>query len=151
MARHLGVRLAAVCLVVVGLAACGDNLNGDLDGDGIANIVDNCTDKANPDQADADGDGLGDACDVCPGDPENRAGCGDRTDQTVSFTSTPPVDAASGGPTYTVTATATSGLAVAFTIDASAATVCSLAGSTVSFTGAGTCVINARQAGDASF
>ena len=145
------MRLAAVCLVVVGLAACGDNLNRDRDGDGIADTVDNCIDQANPDQADGDGDGLGDVCDVCPGDPENRAGCGDRTNQTVSFTSTPPADAVRGGPTYTVTATATSGLAVTFTIDASAAAVCSIAGSTVSFTGAGTCVVNARQAGDASF
>ena len=41
-------------------------------------------------------------------------------DQTISFTSTAPVAAQGGGPTYTVTATATSGLTVAFTIDATA-------------------------------
>src|SRR5262249_30071764 len=72
-------------------------------------------------------------------------------DQTVSFTSTAPPGATAGGPSYTVTATATSGLAVAFTIDAAATSVCSLAGSTVSFIGAGTCVIDANQAGNANY
>lgn len=74
-----------------------------------------------------------------------------RTDQTVGFTSTAPAAAAFGGPTYTVTATATSGLPVTLTIDASASAVCSIAGSTVNFIGAGTCVIDANQAGDATF
>ncbi|HVF61353.1 MAG TPA: Ig-like domain-containing protein [Thermoanaerobaculia bacterium] len=72
-------------------------------------------------------------------------------DQTISFTSTAPVGAQLGGPTYNVTATATSGLTVTFAIDASAASVCSISGSTVSFIGAGTCVINANQAGDATY
>jgi len=40
--------------------------NGDLDGDGIANDVDNCPDVANPSQVDSDLDGLGDACDPTP-------------------------------------------------------------------------------------
>ncbi|MEQ1516937.1 MAG: dockerin type I domain-containing protein, partial [Usitatibacteraceae bacterium] len=71
--------------------------------------------------------------------------------QTISFTSVAPTTATVGGATYTVTATATSGLPVAFTIDAAAGAVCSIAGATVSFTGAGTCVINANQAGNASF
>ena len=35
---------------------------GDIDGDGIPDITDNCKDTPNPDQADADGDGIGDAC-----------------------------------------------------------------------------------------
>ena len=52
----------------------------------------------------------------------------------------------------TVTATASpSGLPVAFTIDASAASVCSVSGATVSFIGAGTCVINANQAGNTNY
>ncbi len=72
-------------------------------------------------------------------------------DQTISFTSTAPASAKVGGPTYTVTATATSGLAVTFSIDASSASVCSIAGSTVSFIGAGTCVVNADQAGNANW
>ncbi|HST28884.1 MAG TPA: Ig-like domain-containing protein, partial [Rudaea sp.] len=71
--------------------------------------------------------------------------------QTISFTSTAPVGAAVGGPTYTVAATATSGLPVTLSIDASAASVCSLAGSTVSLIGAGTCVIDANQAGNANY
>ncbi|HVG08674.1 MAG TPA: Ig-like domain-containing protein, partial [Thermoanaerobaculia bacterium] len=74
-----------------------------------------------------------------------------KTSQTISFTSTAPVNAKVSGPTYTVTATATSGLTVTFTIDATASTVCSIAGSTVSFIGVGTCVINANQAGDANY
>lgn len=36
----------------------------DTDGDGIADIDDNCATASNPDQADRDGDGAGDACDV---------------------------------------------------------------------------------------
>ncbi len=38
----------------------------DTDGDGIADIYDNCPTVANPTQADMDGDGVGDACDNCP-------------------------------------------------------------------------------------
>jgi hypothetical protein len=71
--------------------------------------------------------------------------------QTISFTSTAPVGAVVGGPTYTVTATATSGLPVTFTIDPVASSVCTIAGSTVSFIGAGTCVIDANQAGNANY
>ncbi|MBO9662745.1 Ig domain-containing protein [Dokdonella sp.] len=71
--------------------------------------------------------------------------------QTISFTSSAPSDARFGGAPYTVSATATSGLAVSLAIDASAASVCSLSGSTVSFDGVGTCVIDADQAGDADW
>ena len=38
----------------------------DSDGDGIANVSDNCPLVANVDQTDTDGDGVGDACDNCP-------------------------------------------------------------------------------------
>ncbi len=72
-------------------------------------------------------------------------------DQTISFTSTAPVDATVGGPTYDITATASSGLTVTFTIDVAAASVCSILGSTVSFIGGGTCVIDANQVGDANW
>ena len=71
--------------------------------------------------------------------------------QTVSFTSTAPA-ATVGGAAYTPTATATSGLAAAFTIDASSTTgVCSIASGVVSFTGVGSCVIDANQAGNANY
>ena len=52
-----------------------DGLPGtdDLDGDGVADDVDNCPDVFNPplpvdsnEQADSDGDNVGDACDPCP-------------------------------------------------------------------------------------
>jgi hypothetical protein len=72
-------------------------------------------------------------------------------DQTITFTSTAPAGATVGGPTYTVTATASSGLTVAFTIDPAASSVCSISGSTVSFTAVGTCVIDANQAGNANY
>src|SRR5579875_3724001 len=72
--------------------------------------------------------------------------------QTITSTSSPPSNAAVGGPTYTVTATGgASGNPVVFTIDASATSVCSISGSTVSFIGAGTCVIDANQAGNANY
>jgi hypothetical protein len=72
--------------------------------------------------------------------------------QTINFTSVAPGAATVGGPTYNVTATATSGLTVTFTIDASASSVCSISGSsTVSFIGVGTCVINANQAGNGTY
>ena len=74
-----------------------------------------------------------------------------KASQTISFTSVAPVNATVGGATYGVTATATSGLAVAFTIDPAAAAVCSIAGSTVSFIGAGNCIVNANQAGNANY
>lgn len=51
----------------------GDITDGDKDGDGIANAMDNCPNVFNPirpvdggKQGDADGDGSGDVCDVCP-------------------------------------------------------------------------------------
>ena len=71
--------------------------------------------------------------------------------QTVAFTSpapsSPPV-----GTTYTPTATASSGLPVAFAVDAASTPgACTLGGGAVSFTGTGTCVIDALQAGNASY
>jgi len=71
--------------------------------------------------------------------------------QSIAFTTTAPATAAVGGAGYTVAASASSGLPVALTVDASSAGVCTLAGSTVSFTSTGTCTIDANQAGDASY
>jgi hypothetical protein len=74
-----------------------------------------------------------------------------RAAQTVAFTSTPPAGAAYGD-TYTVAATATSGLPVQLSIDASSTPgACTLSGSTVTFGGVGSCVIDADQPGDADY
>jgi uncharacterized protein DUF1554 len=68
--------------------------------------------------------------------------------QTIAFTSKAPTDATVGGATYSVAATSTSGLPVAFS---TASAGCSVSGSTVTFEAAGDCVINANQDGDADF
>jgi uncharacterized repeat protein (TIGR01451 family) len=75
------------------------------------------------------------------------AGAGGQTPQTITFTSTPPNNAAVGGPSYLVTATATSGLPVVMTIDGTSTTVCTINAGMVSFIGAGTCTIDANQGG----
>ncbi len=41
-----------------------DLAGGDVDGDGVADALDNCATTANPSQADLDGDAAGDLCDV---------------------------------------------------------------------------------------
>ncbi|GAA0707131.1 hypothetical protein [Dokdonella soli] len=75
-----------------------------------------------------------------------------KASQTITYTSTPPGSAKVGGATYNVTATGgASGNPVTFTIDATASSVCTISGSAVSFTGAGTCVIDANQAGNANY
>jgi hypothetical protein len=76
-----------------------------------------------------------------------------KADQAISFTSAPPVGATVGGPTYLVATTmgGGSGNPVLLKIDDTASTVCSLSGSTVSFTAAGLCVIDADQAGDGNY
>ena len=71
--------------------------------------------------------------------------------QTISFTSTAPGTASVGGATYTPTATATSGLTVTITVDASSSAVCSISGGVVSFEAAGTCTLDANQAGNANW
>ena len=71
--------------------------------------------------------------------------------QTTRFLSAAPTDAVFGGPTYTPSASATSGLPVTLTIDPSAAPVCSMSAGTVSYSGAGTCTIDANQAGSDAF
>jgi hypothetical protein len=75
-----------------------------------------------------------------------------KASQTISFTSTAPSNAVVAGPTYTVTATGgASGNPVVFSIDAVSASLCSIAGSIVSFQHVGTCVIDANQAGNADY
>ena len=76
-----------------------------------------------------------------------------QTPQSITFISTAPANATVGGSTYTVRASGgTSGNPVTFSIDASStAGACSIAGVVVSFTGVGTCIIDANQAGNAGY
>jgi hypothetical protein len=80
------------------------------------------------------------------------AGCGGDsgtaalTPQVISFTA--PATATVGG-TATLAATASSALAVAYTSATTA--VCTVAGSVVTYAAAGTCTINANQAGNGTF
>ena len=69
--------------------------------------------------------------------------------QTVTFTSSAPGAATVGGGAYSVSATATSGLAVTFTSTTTA--VCTVAGATVTFVGPGTCTVAADQGGSAAY
>lgn len=73
------------------------------------------------------------------------------SNQTIVFTSAPPPGAVVGGPAYTISATASSGLPVAFSIDGSSAGVCTISGSTVTPVSSGTCVVDADQPGNGSF
>lgn len=71
--------------------------------------------------------------------------------QTIDFTTAPPTSAAVGR-SYTLGATASSGLPVTFTIDAASTPgACTIAGDVVSFTGVGNCIINANQAGGGNY
>ncbi len=70
--------------------------------------------------------------------------------QTITFTSSAPA-ATVGGATYTPTASASSGLSVALSVDGSSADVCSISSGAVSFQTVGPCVINANQGGDANY
>jgi hypothetical protein len=81
-----------------------------------------------------------------------------KASQTITFTSTPPANAVAwsgggGGGTsiYQPTATATSGLAVTFTIDPSSSQVCLIWNGWVGFFGHGTCIIYANQPGNANY
>ena len=74
-----------------------------------------------------------------------------KASQTVSFTSTAPTSATVGGAKYTPTATATSGLAVAITVDSSSSSICSISSGVVSFNAAGTCTLDANQAGNGDY
>ncbi|MEJ5152189.1 hypothetical protein [Comamonas sp. MYb396] len=73
------------------------------------------------------------------------------TPQSITFSSTPPSPAPVGG-SYDIAATGgESGEPVVFSIDPSAAAICSVTGNTVSFLSVGTCVVNANQAGNGAY
>src|SRR6185436_17427922 len=67
--------------------------------------------------------------------------------QSITFTTLP--DKTAGDPPFTVSATASSGLAVAFSSLTTA--ICTVSVTTVTLVATGTCVIAANQAGDESF
>ncbi|HIA02769.1 MAG TPA: hypothetical protein EYN66_12820, partial [Myxococcales bacterium] len=55
-----------VCPFNADMDSCSSVDPGDLDADGIENVLDNCPQVSNPGQENADGDHRGDACDDCP-------------------------------------------------------------------------------------
>lgn len=75
-----------------------------------------------------------------------------KQNQSISFTSVPPTNPTIGG-SYTVTATGgASGNPVIFSIDANSTSgACTISGNLVSFTGNGTCIVDANQAGNAHY
>lgn len=75
---------------------------------------------------------------------------GQKQNQTITFTSTPPLNP-TVGTTYTVSASASSGLPVSITVDSSSSSVCSISGSTVTFNDTGTCTLDANQAGNIQY
>ena len=70
--------------------------------------------------------------------------------QTVTFTSAAPTGAVVGGH-YSPSATSSVGLAVSISVDSVATGICSLSSGTVSFTTAGTCVLDASQPGTSTY
>jgi hypothetical protein len=76
---------------------------------------------------------------------------GTKIAQSISFTSVPPASPAVGG-TYAVAAQGgASGNPVTFTIDSPSTSICSVSGSTVTFSNPGSCVIDANQAGTTDY
>ena len=127
-----------------------------LGGPGIASCVDQ---NGNPSGSAVDTSALGShAFTVTATNANGLVGQGSVTytvtkaSQSIAFTSSPPSPAVFGGG-YTPAATGgASGNPVVFSVDSSSgAGVCSISSGTVSFTGAGTCVIDANQAGDADY
>jgi hypothetical protein len=71
-----------------------------------------------------------------------------KADQSISFISTVPAEPVALD-TYTPTATASSGLAVSFSIASASSSVCSISAGVVTFNTQGSCVLEANQAGNA--
>ncbi len=71
-------------------------------------------------------------------------------DQTIDFPAITPLEKTYGDAPVTLIATSTSGLSVSFSTP-SASNICTVAGNTVTFTGPGSCVIDANQSGNATY
>ena len=71
--------------------------------------------------------------------------------QTVSYNSTPPINATVGSAPYLVQASSTSSLSVLVSVDSTSTNVCTLNSGSVTFIGAGACIIDANQYGNANF
>ena len=72
--------------------------------------------------------------------------------QSLSFTSTAPLNAVVFGSTYSVSGVSSVGsLIPSFSIDSSTSTICSISGQTVSFLKAGACLINMNQPGSLDY
>ncbi len=96
MKKSIFASLLALAVVVwiPGASVAGPFSGVDTDGDGVDNVLDNCTGTGNANQVDADGDGCGNRCD---GDFDNTGltSIGDFTTFKVCFTRTV---GAPGGP-----------------------------------------------------
>jgi hypothetical protein len=71
--------------------------------------------------------------------------------QVVTFTSSPPDDPIIGGPSYTVSLQASSGLTATLQVDPASATICTLSGFEVSFIGTGQCRLFGNQGGNSNY
>jgi large repetitive protein len=78
----------------------------------------------------------------------NNGNNGTKQAQSISFT--PPASGTVDG-SAALSATASSSLQVAFSVDPASAGVCTVSGRTVTYTAAGSCVIDANQAGNATY
>jgi hypothetical protein len=81
--------------------------------------------------------------------PEQQSFTVYKRTQVLEFVSRVPAAATVGGPVYAIAAAASSGLAVSLASQTPA--VCALENATLSFLGAGTCTIDAEQAGDGEY
>jgi hypothetical protein len=72
--------------------------------------------------------------------------------QAITLSSSAPSGATVGGTTFTPTASSSSELTVQFSIDGTSSSgACTISAEVVSFTGVGTCVVDANQTGDANY
>ncbi|HYO44998.1 MAG TPA: YDG domain-containing protein [Candidatus Limnocylindrales bacterium] len=74
-----------------------------------------------------------------------------KANQAITITSARPEPAVKGGSSYTVAATATSGLPPTVTVEATPAGACTIGGNVVSFPASGSCTVLVNQPGDGNW